>query len=381
MAIAPAVGPSTAHPRPRHQVGQAVRPVVPPRPRRSPRSRIANLWLPPHLARHQHQRALQQPPLAQVFQQRRKTAVKLREQRLLQAAEVVAVRVPPPGTRTFQFLGSLSIGQPIDRHERHLRLHQPTGQQQALPVHGPAIALPHRRGLAFEIKRLPGRPPGQQRKCPFLVLPPRSRPRPAIPLAGGAVQQRQQVPAIPQRLHRRPLGQRQCGSLKPPRLVRVGEQVERVVLDSQSPGELPRPNIRRRLGDPGERDCGRERPPRRQLRPHHRAHERPVIGLLPTVAPQRDKARVQGVPGQVVVVGEVRVGGVGPIDGVQQREVLRLAGQQGQVFTEANSRGRRLDRLEFTTDLRRGLGLEIPGVEMRGATTQKKQQGRAGATE
>ena len=104
----------------------------------------------------------------QVVEQGREGPVELRQQAVLQAVEVVAVRVPAAAAlaQRVEFLVAL----PEDRHERHAGLDQPPGQQHRHGVDARAVARPHRLRFGAEVEgglRLPRR---QQRERLVLVL-------------------------------------------------------------------------------------------------------------------------------------------------------------------------------------------------------------------
>ena len=99
---------------------------------------------PAELAPDDHQHAVGQPPVVEVFDQRRHGGVERRD--LLAAA-----------------LGDRGVVVPVplgDRDERHARLDQPAGQQAALADPGPAVAVAEPGVLAREVERLAGRGAG-----------------------------------------------------------------------------------------------------------------------------------------------------------------------------------------------------------------------------
>src|SRR3954451_53154 len=116
------------------------------RARLSAGTRISDFWLAPHFAGDEHECLIEQSPLSQVVDERGKPAVEFREQVLLQASEIVRVRIPPAGA--LALIGDLFVLLPKDGDERHFRLDQPAGQKQAHAVYGLAIALADGRRLA-----------------------------------------------------------------------------------------------------------------------------------------------------------------------------------------------------------------------------------------
>ena len=80
------------------------------------------------------------PVRLQVVEQRGDALVERRQQVVLEAAEVVAVRVP--------VLHAAHVG----LHDRHAGLDQPAGQQQRLTEGMPAVAVAHATRLAVQFE-------------------------------------------------------------------------------------------------------------------------------------------------------------------------------------------------------------------------------------
>ena len=105
---------------------------------------------------------VQQAALVQVVEQRREGPVELRQQAVLQAVEVVAVRVPAAAAlaQLVEFLVAL----PEDGDERHARLDQPPGQQHRHGVDARAVPLADRLRLGAQVERGLRLPRRQQRE-------------------------------------------------------------------------------------------------------------------------------------------------------------------------------------------------------------------------
>src|SRR5207248_2034214 len=112
----------------------------------------------------------------------------------------------------------------------------------------------------------------------------------------------------------------------------------------------------------------------------HRADEGPVGRLRGAVVEQLAERRVGGVAGEVVVVARVVIAGAAAV--VAQRaddgEVVRLAGEARQVLAQADAGGGRGDGPELPAELDRGVGLHVPGVDVRGPAREPDQNGGAG---
>ena len=109
--------------------------------------RRVDLRRPAEVAEPHDQRVVQQPAVVQVFQQGRVAAIEHRQLALLQALEVVLVRVPA------------AVG---DGDELHARLDQPPGQQARLAERASAVALARAVGLLAQVERLLGPGRGDQ---------------------------------------------------------------------------------------------------------------------------------------------------------------------------------------------------------------------------
>src|SRR5205085_3648157 len=93
------------------------------------RARVADLWLPAHLAVDQDEGVIEQAAVVQVLEEGGEVAVELRKKMLTEAVEVTAMRVPAPaalaqGIKLRVFLGK-------DGNERHPGFDQPPGHQNA----------------------------------------------------------------------------------------------------------------------------------------------------------------------------------------------------------------------------------------------------------
>ena len=83
----------------------------------------------------------------QVVEQARKGGVELGEQGVLERGEVVAVGVP----------GGVGVGRPRDARDARAGLDQPSGEQHALAVDVPAVAVAGARVLAIDAEGVANR--------------------------------------------------------------------------------------------------------------------------------------------------------------------------------------------------------------------------------
>lgn len=115
----------------RQQTGVAARPVF------ASGVALRNLRPATELTNPRDDRFLQQTAVAQIIQQRAQRTIRRWNQVILQAVEVVAVSVPEV----------LAVVVPVHRDQRNTAFHQSPGQEHALTMNVPAIAIPHRIGF------------------------------------------------------------------------------------------------------------------------------------------------------------------------------------------------------------------------------------------
>ncbi len=155
-------------------------------------------------------------------------------------------------------------------------------------------------------------------------------------------------------------------------LVRIAEHEVRIVSPAQPAAEkagLRRP-ARAFLGHERHRDVGQHRRGGRKQLAHHRADRRIVgrPGPAPFLAP--------------VVAGQGRVngGGMRVVHAVMYRpqdgRVVDQPGHARQMLAELDARHGRGDRLKFTPQLDRRVGLHVPHVEVAGTAVEKNQDRR-----
>src|SRR5262249_32711038 len=107
-----------------------------------------------------------------------------------------------------------------------------------------------------------------------------------------------------------------------------------------------------------------------------RAHERPVVGEGRPVVAEGAEGQVGDVAGEVVIVAGMMVVGVDlAVDGVDQAQVMRLPGEEREVFAEADAWGGGGDGLEWATIFGGGVGLHVPGVDVGRAAAEEEEDG------
>src|SRR5262249_45493877 len=104
------------------------------------------------LAHHHDERPAEQAAGVEVFDQARHGRIQLGKERILQADEVVAVRVPR----------GVGVGGPGDRDDAGAGLDQPAGEEARLAVDVPAVAVAGPRVLAVDPEGLAGGGRGDQ---------------------------------------------------------------------------------------------------------------------------------------------------------------------------------------------------------------------------
>ena len=118
-----------------------MRPVIAASTGHSTGTRIANLRLAPHFTGDQKQSLVQHSTIRQVFNQRRETSVKLRQQVILETAKVISMSIPAATTGTLASFSSFFIAFPEDCNEGHARFDQAASQQQTCTVDAFAVPL------------------------------------------------------------------------------------------------------------------------------------------------------------------------------------------------------------------------------------------------
>ncbi len=342
-------------------------------------SRVADPRRATHLAGDQEQRPCQQPTCGQVLDQCREGPVELRQEVLLQAVEVVAVRIPAAGALALIRDGLILL--PEDRDERDAGLHQPAGQEQAHAVDRLTVAFADARGLGRDVERRGGARGRQQPPCPLLEARPVAMARAAIEVPSRRVDGREQAAAVLEPLRRDPSAQRQGGRLEGQRPADFAVDIHRLVLDPQPRGELPRPGVGRLARPVRQRDRAGQTRTSRHPRGRHATDVGPVVRPGRPVVAQRLEARVRDVAGQVVIIPGMMVVGVDRRPHrVDHGQVMRLPGQHRQVLAEPDPGHRRRHRPERSSILGRRPGF-MSHVSTCDAPPQRKNRivDRAGA--
>src|SRR6202035_741077 len=99
------------------------------------------------------QRGIEQAAGRQVFDQCGKTTVEFGQQIFFQAAEIVAMRVPPTTAKTL-LRDEVIFFRPEDCDERNSRLDESAGSEQAHRVDGAAVTIDRCRRFGLDVKRL-----------------------------------------------------------------------------------------------------------------------------------------------------------------------------------------------------------------------------------
>ncbi len=89
---------------------------------------------------------VQEAALGEIVQERDERGFRRRQEVVLEAMEIVAVRVPE----------RVAVVVPVDRNQRHAALDKPAGEEHALPVDIPPVAVAERVRFLGKIKRLAG---------------------------------------------------------------------------------------------------------------------------------------------------------------------------------------------------------------------------------
>ena len=105
-----------------------------------------DLGAAPHFAHHDHQRRVEQSALVEILDERRIRHVENRQVLVLEHAEVVFVHVVRVA------VGAEDFG--VHADERHARLDQPPGHEQARPAQVPAVAVAHFVRLVRQVEGL-----------------------------------------------------------------------------------------------------------------------------------------------------------------------------------------------------------------------------------
>ncbi len=251
----------------------------------------------------------------------------------------------------------------IDGDEADSRLDQPACQQQVLPQGMPAVAVAHGRRLAFQVERLPARGPRRQLEGPLVDVLPFLLD--AIVLAVGRIQVVQQSAAAlqPIRLRRR----EQVGRLEARRTRIVGSRADeqRTVVSAK---EAARADVR--SAEDGIAD----------------ALDQPDVGSDVALAGShlgQHGADVRGVGGGFGLAAQAVVHGiemVADVADVRHRpDQGEMPGQRGQAhvqLAEAHPGDGRGNRLVWAADAVRGIGLQVPGVEVAGSAAQQDEDAR-----
>ena len=112
------------------------------------------------------------------------------------------------------------------------------------------------------------------------------------------------------------------------------------------------------------------------FRPHHTSHERPIIGERSSIVTQRHERLIRSMSREIMVVPGVMVIGIHlPVNRVHNCQVMRLLRQQRQMFAKRDTWRRRLNRLERPSIFDRGLGFQVPRIQVRGTSAQEQQDG------
>ena len=112
-----------------------------------------DLWRAAKFAHHHHERFVEQTACLHVGDERRERLIELRAQHIAHPPGVIGVRVPQRAALHFRF----AFARPVDLHEPHAGLHEPTPEQHALAEFVAAVIVPQRARLRFQIERPPAR--------------------------------------------------------------------------------------------------------------------------------------------------------------------------------------------------------------------------------
>ncbi len=333
---------------------------------------VADLRLAAHLARHEHERFVEQAVRGEVFEQCRKCAVELREQPRFQAVEIVRVRVPTACALAAR--GDALVFLPKHGDERNAGLHEPARHEQAGAIDRVSVALAHGERLGSDVERA-GRAARRQERERFLLLADVIlRLRFVIEPAPRVVERTQQfVPRI-EAGGTHAAGHRECRCAEIERLIEVAIEIKRIVLEPETAGELARARERQLARLVRKRDDVRQLRVRGPARPGHAAHERPVVGIRPAVVALLLERRVRRVAGEIVIISGVMIPGraaeIG--DAMNQRKAIGLLREQRQMFAKMNLRRRRADRLELAAIFHRRRRFHVPHVDVRRAAAEEK---------
>ena len=277
--------------------------MIPARAGSAAGTNVTNLGRAPHLAGHQHEGLVQQAARGQVLQKSGEGAVKLRQQVLAQAVEVVAVRVP--STRALALLGGAFILLPKHGHKRHPRLDHAPCHQEAHAIDVLAIALAKFDRLRGNVESAGGGIGGQELERPLVLLEIVLHLRISLKPALRVVERGQQGLAIrhPRGAHRAGHGDARRAEFQ--RLVKVADQEERIVLDADAPGKLPGPREGQLARFVRQSDELRQARVHGPLHGHHAAHVRPVLAVRTPVIALLLEGGIRRVTRQVVVVARV----------------------------------------------------------------------------
>ena len=193
-----------------------------------------------------HQRLVQQAALVQVVEQGGERPVELGQQAVLQAVEVVAVRVP--AAAALAQLVELLVAFPEDGDERHAGLDQPAGQQHRHGVDARAVLLAHALPARRAGRRRPWSARDVSSENALLLVLARSRPaaRECSARRWASSSACKQLRGASSRSGETSPRQASAGHGEIERLFARAVDEQRIVLDAQPGGELAGPRVLRR---------------------------------------------------------------------------------------------------------------------------------------
>ncbi len=173
-------------------------------------------------------------------------------------------------------------------------------------------------------------------------------------------------------------GQDRGGELQ--RFIAGAQDINGVEFHAEFRRELAGAGVFGEAGFLRERDQRWQEWVRRSLTRLHAADEGPITRIGLAVVQQLTKGRVRFMAGQVIVIAGMMVARAAAevAERIHNRQVMAVLGRQRQMFAKAHARGRSGDWLELAAILNRGVGLHVPGVEVRCPAAQPDENRRAG---
>ena len=310
------------------------------------------LWGAAKLTQRDHHRRLEEPAGVEVVDQRGDGLVPGGEPGL-EGVKQRAVVVPAAV---------------VDGHERHPRLDEPAGEEGLLAEGVSPVGIADTVRLGANVEGGLGRGGGDEVVAAGIVLVDATD-----RIAGGrVVEARQPVGERPQVAalgEARPLNGARCGEIADPEAGRVG-----IVADDKR-SVLRAEEVRAAgAGHAGKGEVAGEAVRRLALVPSDRAH----AGMEADKRAAADRDPRRGAGHHVMVAGAVVALVVA--HRTDDGELVSDLRQLGHVLGELDPRHARRDRRKLTTDLGRGIGLGVEGLEVRRAAIHPDQNAVGGGT-